>query len=223
MARKPAKKTPKKAPKKTGARAGARKASGPPEDLPQHIIDTAFSLAVERGWRDLSLADVAEAAGLPLPRLHALFPSKQAILNGFSDRVDAAMLAEAADGLDTPARDRLFDVVMRRLDVLQPHKDALGIILQDQLRDPLAACCGLSRLRRSMALTLDAAGFSTTGLRGVLRVKGLAAIYLATLRIWLRDDSEDMARTMAYLDGQLARVDGLIGRLKSIRPRHAAA
>lgn len=215
MARKAAKKTPRKA--------SAGKASGAAADLPQHIIDTAFALAVQRGWRDLSLAEIAEAAGVPLTRLYALFPSKQAILNGFSDRVDAAMLAEGVEGLETPARDRLFDVVMRRLDALQPHKEALGIIHQDQFRDPLAACCGLTRLRRSMVLTLEAAGFSTTGLRGILRVKGLAAIYLATLRIWLRDDSEDMARTMAYLDGQLARVDGLIGRLKSMRRRRATA
>lgn len=209
--------------KKTAKKAAAKKVSGAAGDQPRHIIDTAFGLAVERGWRDLSLADIAEAAGLPLTRLYALFPSKQAILDGFADRVDAAMLAEGMDALDTPARDRLFDVVMRRLDALQPHKEALGIILQDQLRDPLGACCGLGRLRRSMALTLEAAGFSTTGCRGILRVKGLTAIYLATLRIWLRDDSEDMARTMAYLDGQLARVDALIGRLKSIRPRRAAA
>ena len=213
----------KKSAKKPAKKATAKGASGAPGDLPRHVIDTAFGLAVERGWRDLSLADIADAADLPLPRLSALFPSKQAILDGFVDRVDAAMLAEGMDGLDTPARDRLFDVVMRRLDALQPHKEALGNILQDQLRDPLGACCGLGRLRRSMALTLEAAGFSTTGCRGILRVKGLTAIYLATLRIWLRDDSEDMARTMAYLDGQLARVDSLIGRLKNIRPRRAAA
>jgi AcrR family transcriptional regulator len=213
----------KKSAKKPTKKATAKGAAGAPGDLHRHVIDTAFGLAVERGWRDLSLADIAEAADLPLPRLYALFPSKQAILDGFADRVDAAMLAEGMDGLDTPARDRLFDVVMRRLDALQPHKEALGNILQDQLRDPLGACCGLGRLRRSMALTLEAAGFSTTGCRGILRVKGLTAIYLATLRIWLRDDSEDMARTMAYLDGQLARVDSLIGRLKNIRPRRAAA
>ena len=39
-------------------------------------------------------------------------------------------------------------------------------ILQDQLRDPLAACCGLGRLGKSMAATLEAGGFSTTGCRG---------------------------------------------------------
>src|SRR3546814_7365027 len=55
------------------------------------------------------------------------------------------MLAEASEPLDTPGRYRLFDMLMRRLDALQPYKEALGIILQDQLRDPLGACCGLGR------------------------------------------------------------------------------
>jgi hypothetical protein len=133
------------------------------------------------------------------------------------------MLGEGVEPSDTPGRDRLFDMLMRRFDALQPHREALGIILQDQLRDPLASCCGLSRLRKSMAITLEAAGFSTSGLRGVLRQKGLAAIYLGTMRVWLRDDSEDMAKTMAYLDKQLARVDDWLGRLRSRRPRRAAA
>lgn len=210
--------------KQAAGKAGA-KASGDPR---RRVIDAAFDLALEHGWRDLSLAEIAEAAGLPLSEVYPLFPSKQAILDGFSREVDAAMLAEGSEGLDSPARDRLFDMVMRRFDALQPYKGALGVILQDQLRDPMAACCGLGRLGRSMAATLEAAGFSTTGCRGVLRVKGLSAIYLSTVRVWLRDDSEDMAATMAHLDKQLARVDSLVGRLKSYRPGrdrsgHAAA
>lgn len=204
-------------------KAAARKAPGTATDLPRHIIEIAFALVRERGWRDLSLAEIAEAAEVPLSRLHPIFPSKQAILEGFADQVDAAMLGEGVEPSDTPGRDRLFDMLMRRFDALQAHREALAIVAQDQLRDPLASCCGLARLRKSMAITLEAAGFSTTGLRGVLRLKGLAAIYLATLRVWLRDDSEDMSKTMAYLDKQLARVDGWLGRLRRRRPRAAAA
>ena len=204
--------------KKASAKKSAARKSAAKADVPQQIIDAAFALALERGWRDLSLAEIAEAANLPLSEVYPVFSSKQAILNGFSRRVDAAMLAEGAEDLDLPARDRLFDMIMRRFDALQPHKEALGMILQDQARDPLAACCGLDRLGRSMAATLEAAGFSTTGCRGVLRIKGLSALYLSTVRVWLRDDSEDMAKTMAHLDKQLSRVDSLIGRLSSYRP-----
>jgi len=199
------------------------KSSDAGADLPGKIIDSAFALALERGWRDLSLAEIAEAAGEPLSKVYPVFSSKLAILEGFADRVDAEMLAEEGEGLDSPARDRLFDMLMRRFDVLQPHREALGVILQGLLHDPLAACCGLGRLARSMAATLEAAGFSTTGCRGILRIKGLSAIYLSTLRVWLRDDSEDMAKTMAPLDRQLTRVDSLIGLLRSARPRRAAA
>jgi len=211
----------KPAAKKTSAKKSATKAGQ--ADVSKQIIDIAFELALERGWRDLSLAEIAEAAELPLSTVYPIFPSKQAILDGFAGRVDAEMLSEAGEGLETPARDRLFDMLMRRFDALLPYKEALGVILQDQLCDPLATCCGLGRLARSMAATLEAAGFSTTGCRGVLRIKGLSAIYLATLRVWLRDDSEDMAKTMAHLDKQLARVDSFLGRLASRRSHRAAA
>jgi AcrR family transcriptional regulator len=211
--------------KATGKKTSAKKAAGggAKGDPARRIIDTAFALAAERGWRDLSLAEIAEAAKLPLSTVYPVFSSKQAILSGFARQVDAAMLAEGAEDLDLPARDRLFDMIMRRFDALQPYKEGLGAILQDQLCDPLATCCGLDRLGRSMAATLEAAGFSTTGCRGVLRIKGLSAIYLSVLRVWLRDDSEDMAKTMAHLDKQLSRIDSLIGRLKSYRPggRHS--
>ena len=179
-------------------------------DIPKHVIETAMRLAAESGWKDLSLAEIAQAAELPLSKVYPVFSSKQAILTGLMRRVDAEVLADEDVGdLEDSARDRLFDVLMRRFDALQPYKEAIGNIVYDQARDPLAACAGLAALRRSMALMLEAAGLSASGVKGLLRVKGLTAIYLASLRVWLRDDSPDLARTMAALDGYLRRVEGL--------------
>ena len=185
-------------------------------DIPKHIIDTAMALAAERGWQDLSLADIAAAAELPLSKLYPVFPSKAAILEGLSRHADAAVVAEEAED-EGSARDRLFDVVMRRFDALQPYREGLGNVVLDLSRDPLAAVCGLASLERSMALMLEAAGLSSTGLRGLVRVKGMTAIYLAALRVWLRDDSADLSKTMAALDGYLRRVEGLAERLQSRR------
>src|SRR3546814_12786033 len=119
------------------------------------------------------------------------------------------MLGEGSEPLETPARDRLFDMLMRRFDVLQPYREALAVILQDQLRDPLASCCGLVRMGRSMALTLEAAGFSTTGCPRVLRRQGPAANYLATTRAWLRDASPD--GPTRSLIGTAGSVSGALG------------
>ena len=194
-------------------------------DHPKHLIETALKLAAEKGWRDLSLAEIAEAAELPLGKAYQVFSSKQAILEAFARGIDSEVLADETMEQDwdqdgSSARDRLFDVMMRRFDALQPYKAGLGNLLYDQARDPLAALCGLRQLLRSMAAMLEAARISSSGVKGLIRTKGLAAIYLATVRIWLRDDSTDMAKTMASLDGHLRRVEALAGRL---RGRRAAA
>jgi AcrR family transcriptional regulator len=170
------------------------------------------------GPRDLSLAEIAEAAKVALGKAYQVYPSKQAILDAFSRGIDAEVLADETMEQDwetdqSSARDRLFDVMMRRFDALQPYKPGLGNLFYDEARDPPAALCGLQRLLRSMAAMLETARISSSGVKGLIRTKGLAAIYLATLRVWFKDDSSDLAKTMASLDGYLRRVEGLAGCL----------
>lgn len=188
-------------------------------DIPDRVIDTAMAMTAERGWADLSLAEIAEAAEVPLAKVVSLFASKQAILDAFVRRVDAAVLADGdAEALEGSARDRLFDVLMRRFDALGPYRAAVGNLILDRVRNPIGALCSALGLGRSMALMLEAAGLSSTGLRGLLRIEGLSLIYLAALRVWLRDESEDKARTMAALDRQLRRAEALVGRISGGRP-----
>jgi hypothetical protein len=54
---------------------------------------------------------------------------------------------------------------------------------------------------------LEAAGLSASGLRGEMRVKGLVAVWLWTLRAWQADESEDLSVTMAALDAALRRAE----------------
>ncbi len=179
-------------------------------DIPNQVIDAALALAATRGWRVLTLTDIAEAAKLPLSQVYPAYNSKAAILRGFTRRIDVAVLAtEEPDAGEGNARDRLFDVLMRRFDALKPHREALGNIAFDEARDPVSALCGLGRLERSMAAMLEAARLSAGGLRGLLRAKALGLAYLATLRVFLRDDSPDLAATMAALDRNLGRLDRL--------------
>jgi hypothetical protein len=65
-----------------------------------------------------------------------------------------------------------------------------------------------------MAVLLEAAGISTEGVGGLVRIKGLGAVYLATLRRWLGDESEDKAATMAALDRMLRRGEGWLAMLR---------
>lgn len=171
------------------------------------LVDAALALAAERPWASVSLSEIASKAGLSLAELHAAAPGKPQIVRAFMKRIDAAVLAGPAPDAGEPTRDRLFDVLMRRFDALKPHKAGLSSIVDGLTRDPVQALCGWPALLRSMAWMLEAAGLDASGLKGTMRAKGLALVWLSALRVFLTDDSEDLSATMAALDKALKRAE----------------
>lgn len=180
------------------------------QDTPMEdpILNSALRVAAVSGWTRTSMARVAEDAGLPLAAVLRRFPTRSHLLWAWGRHVDAMMLQGGIDPDPRDgARDRLFDLIMRRLDALAPHKEALRRLVPGFGGDPLLAMTVAMGLSRSMALTLEAAGLSASGPAGLLRVKGLGAVYAYTVRAWMKDDTPDMAKTMAVLDKALDRAD----------------
>ena len=189
-------------------------------DVPKAALSAALEQAAATGWRGLTMRDIAEASGATLAQLHEAYPSKGAILDAFIAEIDAKVLSgTGADMAGEAAKDRLFDVLMRRFDALAEHRDAVRSIVRDSAGDVGAATGGFCRLLRSMRWMLEAAGIGTSGLGGRLRVKGLALLYSDVMRTWLSDDSEDMARTMAALDKRLGQADRTMARLCRLAPK----
>jgi AcrR family transcriptional regulator len=178
----------------------------PPPDTETAVIDAALALAAERSWHDLALADIAAAAGIGLIELHRAFRSKPAILGAFARRIDATTVALPAEA-DAPTRDRLFEVVMHRFDLLAPYKPGLKGLARDARRGRLDGVALACHLPRSLAWMLEISGVSAGGFKGRVRVKLLGLVYLATVRTWLRDESPDLAKTMAALDKALKRAE----------------
>jgi len=202
---------PKAKARKGGAGKGGKSGKGGRALTRTRMVEAALALAQTEGWRDVSLADIAAAAGVPLSDALQVTPSKTAILRAFSQQVDAQVLNGLDDeDRDAPARDRLFDVLMSRYDVLWPYRPALRAILQDLPRDPGALAAALSPALESVHWMLEAADLDTSGVRGALRVRGVALIYAANLRVWLAEDDRDMAKTMADLDRRLRRAETLM-------------
>jgi ubiquinone biosynthesis protein COQ9 len=198
----------------------------PPDDaaFDQALIGAAFRLAAVEGWRNVRIAAAAGAAGLPLARARLRFPSRSALLVRLGRIADTAALAEPLD--EGTVRDRLFGMLMRRLDVLQAHRAGVLALLESlPCRPQTALFLGLLT-EASMSWLLAAAGPGTTGVSGRLRVKGLVAVWVWTLRAWQRDESADLGPTMAALDAALRRAEraaGWLGSLPGARSRAAAA
>ena len=181
---------------------------------PDRVLDAALKLASGMRWRDISMEMIAEESGASLGRVYELFPSRMALLNAFIRRTDNAVLAGHDFGdASEPVRERLLDVIMRRLDALASYKDAVASITRDLGRDPGALLCAGPAFMNSMAWSLEAAGVSASGLPGIVRTKGLAAIYLSAIRVWLRDDTQDQSETMAYIDKNLKRAESAMSMM----------
>jgi AcrR family transcriptional regulator len=170
--------------------------------LKGRIIAAAMRLAAAKPWDDVVLKDIADAAGTDLVALRREFPSKPAILSAFARAADDAVLARAPKFTDgESARERIFDVIMTRFDVLAPYKPALKSIAAARPFDLELA----RRVMASQAWMLHAAGMRTDGVLGASRVTGLASVYGSVLGTWLDDDDPGSARTMAALDRRLKR------------------
>jgi ubiquinone biosynthesis protein COQ9 len=169
------------------------------------LIAAAFQLAMESGWQSVSAAAAARAAGLPLAQARERFPGRAAILLRFGRLADRASLVEVPP--EGSARDRLFDLLMRRIDVFQAHRAGVLALFRALPAEPPTALLLALATRWSMRWLLEAAGIPTRGLRGELRVKGLVAVWLWTMRAWRGDETEDLSATMAALDRALGRAE----------------
>ena len=146
----------------------------PAGDPKTRIVEALLGLAAERRWEDFSLSDVAARADLSLAQFRDHFPSKGAILAAWSRQIDKQVLDGSNDDLiGEPAKERLFDVLMRRLDAMSPHKDALDGIMQWAQRDPAAALALNGLAVNSMRFMLEAAGLESEGPMGALKLQGL--------------------------------------------------
>ncbi|HVH78954.1 MAG TPA: hypothetical protein VM782_06175, partial [Stellaceae bacterium] len=141
-------------------------------------------------------------------QVYRQFPSRAAILCGLLRRVDEVVLAAPLDvEAGEKPRDRVFDLLMRRFDALQLHRSALEALRRDLVGDPCTALALGSALLRSMRLMLDGAGIVSYGIGGAVATKLTAATYLAAAHTWARDESPDLAPTMAILDRRLRGIE----------------
>jgi AcrR family transcriptional regulator len=152
-------------PRKAASGAGKRR------DARQAMIESALTLAADRGWARVGLGDIAEAAEVSLAELRAEFSSKSAIVAAYAADIDRAVLAARDPEMaGRPATERLFDVLMRRFDLLGAHKEGVAAIIRSCPPDPEAVLCGPVALRRSMRWLLEVAMQEALGVARALDV-----------------------------------------------------
>jgi len=172
-------------------------------------LDAFWHVVARHGWHGTTFALIAEESGETLADLRARYATPVDLLRAHARAVDQAVLEGTVPGQlgFGTARDRVFDLLMRRFDALAPHREGVLRMQRDLMRDPLSVLLLSPILMASMAWTLEGAGISTAGIAGSLRVQGLAGVWVAAARAWDGDESTDLGATMAALDRALDQAE----------------
>jgi AcrR family transcriptional regulator len=199
------------------ARRSPSRATPAPSGTPrERIIDALMALLAEQPIERIGLADLAERAGVTLADLRGEFGSPLAVLAAHSKELDRKVLAEVDPDMEEESpRERLFDVLMRRLELLDPHREAVRSLLRSARRDPPLALALNAMAVRSQQWMLTAAGIGAAGPKGMVRSQGLALLFANVLRSWV-DDDDDNTVTLAALDRELARGQRFAGLLDDL-------
>lgn len=196
----------------------AKKSKKKPEgkDFRTEAVESALELAAEKGWGDVTLRAIAERSGVSLAALHEHFADREDILCAFGRMIDGKVLEGAPTEVneETPMRERLFDLLMDRFEILNDYREGVKAVLKSFRSDPKPMVLHMPYICRSMGWMLEAAGADTNGIGGGIKVAGLTGIYLKILRVWAEDESPDLPKTMAALDKALGRAEAIVNTVK---------
>ena len=169
------------------------------------VVRAALRLAETRGWTALSMPEIADAAGISLVELKGLYDEKRKILKDFVRMIDDVVLSGPVDPTESP-RERLFDVLMRRFEAMEPYKPALRRIREDYACRPAGAAKFVKPFRRAHYWMLAVAGIEADGPYS-WRVTGLMWVTANVMPVWLKDQDPGLAKTMAALDRELNKAE----------------
>ena len=161
-------------------------------------VDAALAVAVAGGPQQLVLGKMATL-------------DNQAVLESFADIEDAGAVS---------TREKILEALMHRFEVYAPYRTQIQALNRAARGRPdlaLALGLGLQSVTRRM---LAMAGDHCNGWRGLLRVKGVAGVVLVVARVWMDDDSPDLAPTMKELDRRLQQAEEWAISLSVLKQSH---
>ena len=185
---------------------------------PVDLLEAALDLVAREGWEGYSPLALARETGSGLAEIVTQLGDRADIFAAMGRRADMAMIdVDVEDLAEMSVKERVFELMMRRFESLRPARPALQRLRREAA--PEVWLEGLGNLRRAVKLVIDTAGLAAHGPRRAVVAAALAAAYLRTARVWLDDESEDLAATLAALDKQLDRVADVLRSKPAAGPR----
>ena len=188
------------------------------------LADEAWQQLGSRPLANLKVPEIAAHADVDAELAVAVAGDPQQLVLGkmvaIDDQATMESFADIQDAGAVPIREKILEALMHRFEVYAPYRAQIRALNMAALKRPdLALALGLglqSVTRRNLAM----AGDDCDGWRGIMRVKGVAGVVIAVARIWMKDDSPDLAPTMKELDRRLRQGEEWAVSLRLFQQSH---
>jgi len=197
------------------------------EDTRERIYAAALTLFRERGFDATTMRDIAAAAGMSLGAAYHYFPSKDAIVHAYYDRVSLEHARRVATDIAGKAKlaDRLSVAFQSKLEILRDDRPLMGALLRfaGDARHPLSFFGEATREHRLQSMAVFASAVGDESLPDDLaRLAPVAlwALHMGLLLFFLHDSSPGQRRTVALTAGAIDLIVAAlrISRLPVLRP-----
>ena len=173
--------------------------------------DAAWTLLATHPINEIEFDAVADMAGVDRGLAGALSGSVQCLVLAKMTELDRRSLTETyADIQDAGVvtiREKIIESLLHWFETYAPYRLQIEQLHRSARGHPdlaLRLFIGLEALIRHI---LVMSGDPALGLKGMVRVKGVAGVFLSTARVWMKDDSNDLAATMKMLDQRMSQAE----------------
>ena len=185
-----------------------------------NLVKSSFNIIEKSGWKSFSLLKLAYAEKIPINEIKIFFKSEITILDEFSKMIDIEVEKsfDYEELTNTSVKDNLFELIMLRLEYMQPYRNALKSIKSSFKSDPLVAKSVAKNVMNSLDFYLELTNAFNDSFLDIFKKKSIFLIYSYIFMIWLEDDSDELSKTMSELDKLLTFSEKIALDFKTYTP-----
>jgi AcrR family transcriptional regulator len=190
------------------------------EKTREKILDVALAMFRKQGFDGTTMRDVAKEAGVALGAAYYYFPSKEALVMAYYERIQDEHLERArAVFADCKSfRDRLRAALHTKLDLVAKDRRLLGAVFRTvgDPDNPLSTFGPATAAIRKASVAVFAEALGAEPLPPDMRAMApvaLWALHLGVLLFFIHDHSRGQVRTRKLVDGVVDMVADLMGLL----------
>lgn len=179
------------------------------------LVEAFWAALQDRPFVELSLEMLADEAGRD-GQEHLASPADMAGLADMTDlacvavaMVDDQALAEIADDFndagDASVQEKLVEGLIHRFESFAPLKPQMQALHSACMRNPVLGMALGHQLLRAIDRLLRLCGDDSSGIKRMLRVKGVCAVVMRVRPTWMADETADLSQTLKQIDSELEK------------------